>query len=323
MIKRLFAVLVMFIVVVKVDANVVVTVTFDGTLDEHFTMSQLLSNNGLKGTFFINSLKINRNDHLTTGKLDNMLKAGHEFGGNTKTNKDLTKLTVAETYQEICVDRSFLIHHGYNVTSFSYPLGKNSLVIQEIVKECGYNMAKSYSQFEQLDQFIPETTSPEHLYDIQSYSWKSQNNLKDIQDLIIFDTTVNTTSGVKDTWIIINFNRMCVDDCDPKYSFNIDQTTFTQFVLWLAAEHNSHAITVLPMQDVIDAVYRPVPEEFNLEPPPFVIDNPYPFDLNMVIGLCIAGAFVLLIIVYVCYTGCKRARKAKITLRKVNTALLA
>jgi len=59
------------------------------------------------------------------------------------THPDILRLGAEELRRQICDDRTTLLGLGFAVRNFAYPFGAASPEIEEVVKGCGYNSART------------------------------------------------------------------------------------------------------------------------------------------------------------------------------------
>jgi peptidoglycan/xylan/chitin deacetylase (PgdA/CDA1 family) len=128
-----------------VDAQTIVSFTFDDGDATQYQVKDLLASRGMRATFFVNSPRIGSSGfHLTWAQIDALAADGNEIAGHTLTHADLTNpaLTEAQKRAEVCDDRQDLVARGYDPVSFAYPTGASDATAQAIVRECGYLLAR-------------------------------------------------------------------------------------------------------------------------------------------------------------------------------------
>jgi peptidoglycan/xylan/chitin deacetylase (PgdA/CDA1 family) len=124
----------------------IVTIGFDdGSADQYQALAPLAAH-GMRATFFVNSGQIETSAYyLTWGQVRDLAAAGHEIGGHGTEHRDLSLIPVAEAARQVCEDRAALVSRGFTPTSFAYPYGHSTPAVQRIVRECGYDSARSVS----------------------------------------------------------------------------------------------------------------------------------------------------------------------------------
>ncbi len=122
--------------------GVTVSLTFDDTFIDQQAAIDLLDERGMRGTFYVNSARIDTTQALSASQLLDMQSNGHEIAGHTIDHDNLPMIAPAEQRQRICDDRVALVEMGFTVKSFAYPFGASDEMIEQIVAECGYNSAR-------------------------------------------------------------------------------------------------------------------------------------------------------------------------------------
>ena len=120
-----------------------VSLTFDDGFSSQVTAQRLLAQHHMKGTFFIPSGFIGLEGRLTLEQIKSIQDEGNEIGGHTVNHLHLPMLDPTEQARQICDDRVALARKGFTVTSFAYPFASLDPRTEEIVKDCGYNSARS------------------------------------------------------------------------------------------------------------------------------------------------------------------------------------
>jgi len=118
----------MFIVIIFIcltincsHARLFVTFSFDDGTPDHYEMSQILDSYGMKGTFHINSGRIDANTRLSKTSIQDMFNRGHEIGGHTINHANLRESSTSKRRTEVCDDFDNLENIGMEVSSFAYP----------------------------------------------------------------------------------------------------------------------------------------------------------------------------------------------------------
>lgn len=139
-----FLTLLLFCCAINVNSvtSVSVILSADDGWAEHLTLANDLSTLGVKGVFYINSGRINKNNRLTKAQLHQIADQGHEIASHTRLHKKLTSQTVSQQYTAICDDRDKLLSWGFNVTTFAFPYGADTPDSFDILKKCGFNGAR-------------------------------------------------------------------------------------------------------------------------------------------------------------------------------------
>jgi peptidoglycan/xylan/chitin deacetylase (PgdA/CDA1 family) len=122
--------------------GVTVSLTFDDTFADQQAAIELLDERGMRGTFYVDSGRIDSTQALSASQLLEMQANGHEIAGHTIDHVNLPMSDPAEQRRQVCDDRVALIEMGFEVTSFAYPFGASDEMTQALVAECGYNSAR-------------------------------------------------------------------------------------------------------------------------------------------------------------------------------------
>src|SRR5664279_5318953 len=124
-------------------ATTVVSLTFDDTNADQMGAATTMQASGLHGTFYAISGSIGTPNYLTLANLQTLYGAGNEIGGHTVNHPDLTLESADEAQRQICDARNQLTAWGFPQTSFAYPYAVVNASVETIVKNCGYNSARS------------------------------------------------------------------------------------------------------------------------------------------------------------------------------------
>jgi len=266
-----------FILILCIGAQtLVVTFTFDGSFIEHVSLSKIMSEVGYVGTFYVNGLRLEGTDsrYMNIKDVHQIAEHGHEIGSNSKDGMDLSLLNVREAHSQMCGDRGILYYYGWNVTSFSYPFGKSTIVLEKIAEECGYNSAKILSN-------RSEKIPPINYYFISSFSDLS---------ISIFQ---NVTQQSNSDWFIFQVKDIVSSD------FEIFINQFKAII------STTTQIVVKSIGEVIGGDFKKIPSEYEYNGPPTF------FELGLIIGLSLMGGLIIFIVIYMTITACKRYQKQK------------
>jgi peptidoglycan/xylan/chitin deacetylase (PgdA/CDA1 family) len=219
----------------RAAAPTVVTLTFDDALADQMTALTAMQASGLHGTFYAPSGVIDTPNYLTLANLHTIHDAGNEIAGHTVNHPDLTLQTADEVQRQVCTARNQLTTWGFPQTSFAYPFATVNASVETIVKNCGYNSARSLGDVQSKVGGTPglfaETIPPPDPFALRApdevdASW----TLADLQNTVL--NAENNGGG----WDILTFHHLCATagpNCDP--SISITPTLFSQFTTWLAA----------------------------------------------------------------------------------------
>jgi peptidoglycan/xylan/chitin deacetylase (PgdA/CDA1 family) len=209
-------------------APTVVSLTFDDGTATEYQVRPMLSDHGMHATFYVNSSRLGTDSYyMTWAQVDNLAADGNEIGGHTAYHIDLTQTDPTEAKREVCNDRKNLVDRGYGARSFAYPFGSYNAAAQTIVRDCGYNSARSTSQF------VPppsETMPPQDPYAIRVAGSAATN--VSLATLESFVTRVEQNGG---GWAPLVFHQVC-NACDGN---SISAADLAAFLDWLHARQAS------------------------------------------------------------------------------------
>ncbi len=241
----------------------VVSLTFDDSLQNEMTAADVMNRHGLHGTFYVISGRLGATRYMNWDDIDRLVAEGHEIGGHTRQHLPLTTLEPDEQMRQICDDRRALLAHGYEVRSFSFPLGRVDTSAKQAAASCGYESARSTTGIGPSTVFA-ETTPPQDPYSIRAVtSFLATDSLADFQR----DVRKAEAGG---GWVVVTFHAICPDVCDY---MAVSPDEFELFASWLAARADEGTV-VRTVGSVIGGPTRPVPNS------PVPIRDPGPSLIN-------------------------------------------
>ena len=114
----------------------------DGTISDR-RLVQLLNNYALKGTFHLNSNKLDTKDYLTKAEIK-ILFSGHEVSVHSANHPGLTGLSKLDIVYEVIEDRKELEKiTGNTVRGMAYPFGSYDNFVVETVSGLGIEYART------------------------------------------------------------------------------------------------------------------------------------------------------------------------------------
>jgi len=239
-------------------ATTVVSLTFDDSTADQMVAASALQASGLHGTFYAITGSIGAPNYLTLANLQTIYSAGNEIGGHTVNHQDLTLQPADEAQRQVCNARNQLTAWGFPQTSFAYPYAVVNASVETIVKNCGYNSARSLgdvqTQLGGTAGLYAETVPPPDAFALRAPDEVDSTwTLADLQNTVI--NAENNGGG----WDILTFHRLCAPgtaNCDP--SVSISPELFTQFTTWLAAHIQAVPTTsVKTVGQVIGGTVKP------------------------------------------------------------------
>jgi peptidoglycan/xylan/chitin deacetylase (PgdA/CDA1 family) len=248
------------------EGQTVVSITFDDGRISNKAAAQMLTAHGLSGTFFINSGNIGKPGYLSLPDVDAMALSGNEIGGHTVNHPDLDVFTADEVRRQVCDDRVTLLGWGFPVRSFAYPFGFTTPEVEQAVKDCGYNSARSLGELwgpRPAANLPPELTcrscdTAETLPPPDP--WHTQAPAQVTHDWTVddFQQQINAAVSRGDGWVQLTFHGLCPSDCSDITTPQTPQ--FDVFLAWLADQQAQGRVIVRTVGDVIGGpVAPPVP----------------------------------------------------------------
>jgi peptidoglycan/xylan/chitin deacetylase (PgdA/CDA1 family) len=244
-------------------AATVVSLTYDDSVADVYQAGAMMSQRGMKGTFFVNSGRIGTSGYLSRAQLDALAADGHEIGGHTVSHADLATLSDDEARRQICNDRSTLLSWGYQVRDFAYPFGSLGSTSQAIAKDCGYNSARQVGDIAYpggcTGCATAETIPPANPYYTRAPgSVRDSWTVADLQGLV---TQAEASGG---GWVQVVFHHVC-DGCD---SYGVSPTVLAGFLDWLKGQVDGGAAVVRTVDSVIGGPVQPAVTGPPPPPPP-------------------------------------------------------
>jgi peptidoglycan/xylan/chitin deacetylase (PgdA/CDA1 family) len=217
-----------------------VSLTFDdGTADQN-QVGSMLAQDGVRGTFYINSNNVGASSFMTWGQLSALAAGGNEITGHTLDHVDLTTVSSTEATRQVCDDRQALISHGFNPINFAYPFGATNTTVRSIVSGCGYTSARRAWGLCPLGQVFPNcpdgaggqypyaiAVPPPNLLMIPTVGVRAWNTLAELQQSV---TRVESSGG---GWMTLLFHHVC-DGCDPSGGYSVSPAILSAFIDWLS-----------------------------------------------------------------------------------------
>ena len=123
-----------------------VVITFDdGWRNQYSYAFPLLRKYGYTATFFIFTDAIGRDNFLTWDQIRVVNNSGMTIGGHTRTHPYLFELTNMDSLRQEIIGGKRIIEDqiGHSIQEFAYPFGQYDDRIIGVVKEAGYQFARS------------------------------------------------------------------------------------------------------------------------------------------------------------------------------------
>ncbi|AUX23714.1 hypothetical protein SOCEGT47_042440 [Sorangium cellulosum] len=252
------------------EAPLTVSLTFDDTLANQFPAAAMLEAHEMRGTFFVNSPRLDRAGSMSLAQVKEMqdggatLNGGHEIGGHSLGHHHLPELSYDGKRMEVCNDRADLLANGFTAQTFGYPFGDDGGTGSDAwtaIDDCNYNLARDIGGLNNAAGYCgkpPSNTSGSHAESIPPRDRHVVRTPASIgpgctlDDLMAYvDNARLNTSGPG--WIVFPFHNVC-DGCS---SNAISPALLAQFLGWLRGEVESGRVVVKPMRDVIPGLVEP------------------------------------------------------------------
>ncbi|WP_131742693.1 polysaccharide deacetylase family protein [Actinomadura roseirufa] len=245
----------------------VVSLTFDDGAQDHYDNARpALDAHGMKGTFYINSGRVGSSGYMDRTEIAGLAAGGHEIGGHTISHADLPTLATAEQQRQVCDDRVALLNMGFTVKNFAYPYGNADSGVEKVVRDCGYNSARTVGGVVSPGSCsgcgYSETIPPADAYFTQTPdSIKTGTTVADLKGYV---TQAENHGG---GWVQLVIHHVC-EGCDDTYA--VSPTTLNQFLDWLQPRA-AQGTTVKTVDQVIGGSLQPPVQG---PPSPLTVQNP-------------------------------------------------
>lgn len=104
----------------------------------------IFNNHGLKGTFHLNSGRMDNPEYYVALEEISTLFKGHEISCHSFSHPFLERIPRIEVLREVWRDREILEKYAnYPVTGMSYPMGTSDSAIVEILRSCGIEYCRT------------------------------------------------------------------------------------------------------------------------------------------------------------------------------------
>lgn len=222
-------------------SNTTVTLTFDDGDADNYVVRDVLKENNLHATFYVVSGFTGTEGFMTEAELRGLYEDGNEIGGHTLSHTKLSEVRGADLRKEICQDRVNLLAYGFEVTSFAYPYGFHDEESRQMVKDCGYNNARTVADG-------PEGIPPDNVFSLKAMPYVVEDT--SFPKMFRYVMDVEKSGG---GWAIFVFHHVC-DGCD-QYAVGYD--TFSSFANWLGHQQKANGLKVKTIDEVIGGEVQP------------------------------------------------------------------
>jgi peptidoglycan/xylan/chitin deacetylase (PgdA/CDA1 family) len=237
--------------------HTVVSFTFDDGDVDQMMAARVLHTYGLHGTFYIIAGAVGAPTYVTLPDLHTLAAYGDEIGGHTVSHLELPHITAAEARRQVCDGRDTLIRWGFHhVTSFAYPGGVFSPATEAIVRECGFNSARTVDGLH--SPGCPQCTLAETIPPKDPYAVRVPGQVDGTWTLTTLEDLVVGLERAGGGWLPLVFHHICgTANCS---SLSVRLSLVNAFAKWLA-ERQSTGTVVETVGQVIGGPVRPMVKE--------------------------------------------------------------
>jgi peptidoglycan/xylan/chitin deacetylase (PgdA/CDA1 family) len=236
------------------EPGVVVSLTFDDGFKSQLAAAEILDEEGLHATFYVNSGTIEFPAYMTLTQLQGLISQGHEIAGHTIDHEALEGMDLDDIEHQVCDDRAALARIGIPVQNFAYPHGAQDEDVIRLVQGCGYNSARGVSGLYVGDDDC-ESCPPVEDLALADFRWaiRTGENINKDMDQDELRAPVERAIAAGEGWLPIVFHQICEtdDDC-PQYG--ITRADFEEFVGWL----QDQPVEVKTVREVVGGEFQPV-----------------------------------------------------------------
>jgi hypothetical protein len=251
----------------RAATKTVVSLTFDDGSADHYTSARpILTSHHMKGTFYINSSRVNTSGYMTQAQIAALAADGNEIAGHTISHADLPTLSADEQKRQVCNDRVALFNLGFSPKNFAYPYGDADATTEQIVHDCGYNSART----------VGGIVSPgscagcdfaESIPPADAYFTQTPDSVQTTTSLSALKGYVTQAELHGGGWVQLVIHHVC-NGCDPQYA--VTPSTLSSFLDWLSLR-SLFGTTVKTVDGVIGGSLQP---PVSGPPSPTAVQNP-------------------------------------------------
>ena len=282
-----------------------ISLTFDDCWSSQMKMVKIMDQYGMKGTWYLNSNRIDKGTFLTKMNIQTLYDSGHEIGGHTLDHIRLPNVTEKDQEYQICVDRAILYNNGWKPVSFAYPFGDSVNTTQTLVEKCGYNSGRITGFIETPTSCngcdSAESVPPKLFFKVRSVSIQNPQNIDFMKSLVVNAESENAQNNVG-RWLVLNFHKVCDSigdvECD---TISIPKPIVEEFLKWLNERRERQTLVVL-VKTVIGGDLKDIPDEYS-----HIIGDEKALDrMKIIIGMSCFGALTILVLYFSISSCCNR-----------------
>ncbi len=237
-------------------SRTVVSLTFDDGDVNQMQAAQVLHRYGLSGTFYIITGAVGAPNYVTLSDLHTLAADGDEIAGHTVSHLELPHITAAEARRQVCDGRDILTTWGFHVTSFAYPGGAYSKATEAIVRQCGFDNARTVVGLRSPGCprcTVAETTPPK-----DPYAVRVPGQVDGTWTLATIEQLVTYAEQHGGGWIPLVFHHICASRSCP--SVTVRLSVVNAFARWLASRRDVGTV-VETVGQVVGGPRRPLVKE--------------------------------------------------------------
>ena len=236
-----------------VAPRTVVSFTFDDGDADQMMAAQVLHRYGMSGTFYIITGAVGAPNYMTLSDLRTLAAEGSEVTGHTVSHLEVPHVTAAEARRQICDGRDTLVKWGFPSTSFAYPGGVYSPATEAIVRECGFNSARTVVGLH--SPGCPRCAIAETIPPKDPYAIRVPGQVDGTWTLATLENIVTTAERLGSGWVPLVFHHICADSqCS---SLAVRLSLFSDFAKWLAQRRDAGTV-VKTVGEVIGGPVSPM-----------------------------------------------------------------
>lgn len=213
------------------EGELAISFTFDGGYKGQEVAAKTLADAEMAGTFYINSGYLDYPAYLSIDELRTISRQRHEIGGGSLYNNNLTDIEVADATQQVCDDRATLSQLGFQVTSFAYPYGDDSVQAKAVAEDCGYNSGRAVSGLYHSETDCSDCPKAEPLPPVDDMRIRSAGYTNDVEKIKESIIRARDAGG---GWMPLIFSHICV--CPELGDDAITPSAFKELVAWTASK---------------------------------------------------------------------------------------
>ena len=231
----------------------VVSFTFDDGDADQMAAARVLHRYRMSGTFYIITGAVGAPNYMTLSDLHTLAAEGDEVTGHTVSHLEVPHVTAAEARRQICDGRDALMKWGFPSTSFAYPGGVYSPATEAIVRECGFNSARTVVGLR--SPGCPRCAVAETIPPQDPYAIRVAGQVGDTWTLATLENVVTTAERRGGGWVPLVFHHFC--ETSPCANLAVRLPVFNSFAKWLAQRRDVGTV-VKTVGAVIGGPVRPM-----------------------------------------------------------------